>query len=95
MERLENKEKTNVLLREDNKDEKRVAYVKMYKETALMIVKIEPEELYTIAFAKRIITEKTWKSIEETERWLEKPTEAGEFPWKEITVIGLITKEIQ
>lgn len=82
-----------VIIKKDNKIENKWTWVKMFKDTPISIVKEDGEEIYSAALGKHLITERTWTTEENVEIWLEKPTMAGEFPWKEIVVIGIITKE--
>lgn len=80
------------------KEEKRkgFAWVQQYKDTPLSIIKDEGTEEYTVALGENIITERRFEGIEETKAWLDNPTEDGKrFPWKEIIVIGIITKKAE
>lgn len=77
------------------KEEKRegFAWVCQYKDTPLSVIKDEETEEYTVALGNNIITERRFKNVNATIKWIENPTESGEFPWKEIIVIGIITKK--
>lgn len=92
MEKLRNEERTTIIKEEKRKG---FAWVCQYQDTPLSIIKDEETELYTIALGENIITERRFGDVETTMRWLEKPTESGEFPWKEIIVIGIITKKAE
>lgn len=92
MEQLKKEERTTIIKEEKRKG---FAWVCQYKNTPLTVLKDEETEEYTVALGNNLITERRFKDVETTMRWIDNPTEFEEFPWKEIIVIGLITKEAE